>query len=118
MGICDNKNQYTDYGSYLRTRGNNVDINKFIDDLGHGNFKFNNLENISQTVPVGNLPSLLILDTNGEMKTISSPTPATPNTYYTLKLHIDRLGKQTYSWVAETPSGAVAVSNGSTPSTG
>jgi len=98
MGICDNKNQYNDYGSYLRTRGNNVDINKFIHDLGHGNFKFNELENISQTIPVGNLPSLLVLDTNGNMKTISPPTSKAT---YTLKLTIGEDGKQTYDWHKE-----------------
>ena len=114
MGICDNKNQYTDYGSYLRTRGNNVDINKFIDDLGHGNFKFNNLENVSQTTPYGHLPSLLVLDTNGNMKTISPPISASRPSTYTLKLTTDANGVQTYGWVADNQSVAVQAPAGAT----
>lgn len=101
MSACDNcgknKNQYTDYGSYLRTRGNNVDINKFIYDIGFGNFKFSNLKPVSDDMISNSntkLPAITILDENGNMKILSPPTA---DGTYTLKVKVAH-GKQTYSW--------------------
>jgi len=103
MSACNNcgsnKNQYTDYGSYLRTRGNNVDINKFIYDIGYGKFKFNNLTAVDSSInsnTTNTLPSVIVLNENGEMKTVSKPLAGAGT--YTLKLIIESGGNHTFSW--------------------
>ncbi len=107
MSACDNcaknKNQYTDYGSYLRTRGNNVDINKFIYDIGFGNFKFNNLKTIVDTdkmIPnsTGTLPAIIILDENANMKTLKLPASTGSDKTYTLQLTVSSDGKNSFNW--------------------
>ena len=103
MSNCNNcgssKNQYVDYGSYLRTRGNNVDINKFIYDIGFGNFKFDNLKTSDTSMNHSanhDLPTVIILNDLGEMRTVST-SGLTAKTY-TLQLKVDSSSKRTIVW--------------------
>ena len=104
MSNCNNcgssKNQYTDYGSYLRTRGNNVDINKFIYDIGFGNFRFENLKTSDTLMNHSSnhdMPTVIILNDLGEMRTVSTSNVAASNTY-TLELQVDASSKRTFVW--------------------